>query len=417
MRLVGGDVFDGERWHSGAEVLVDGDRVRALVPAGPADGSGPGAPRGEDAGQPAVDLTGHFVVPGLIDAHLHLFPGFLARLPAFGITGAVDMFATPRLLATLRAEASRPTAARFVSAGTGAAPTGGHPHQLSEQGMYDPFPPLDRPDQVAGFLAAHAEEGAEFVKVFLEDGTAAGRHLPLLDDPTLDRLVRGAHDRGLTVVAHATSTDAALRAVRAGVDGLAHLPVPARRTGGDRAWVESADAVVDALATSGTFVVGTLVSLASLLGQDGTDARLTVETRQRLGAGWRDHLELRAGPRDDAAWDAVLALAARVVAAGVPLLAGTDAAFPGVPPGAALHAELTLLQEVGMSADEALRSATTGPAAHLGPRDCGRLVVGGRADLVILGSDPRREAAASQNLVATMVGGQLLTWDRHRQSA
>ena len=51
-----------------------------------------------------------------------------------------------------------------------------------------------------------------------------------------------------------------------------------------------------------------------------------------------------------------------------------------------------------MSADEALRSATTGPAAHLG-------------------SDPRREAAASQNLVATMVGGQLLTWDRHRQSA
>jgi len=388
---MGADVFDGRRWHPRTDVTVTDGRVTAL-------GTVP-----HNLDEQMVDARGHIIIPGLIDAHLHLFPGFLTRLPMFGVTAAVDMFATPRLLRILRTEERGAGAAQFVSPGTGAAPTGGHPHQLANQGMYDPFPPLDRPDQVDAFLAARVAEEAAFVKVFLEDGNAAGRHLPLLAPATLRHLVDGAHDRGLAVVAHATSAATARDAIYAGVDGLAHLPIPGPEVGGIG---ELAHTVRDA----GVFVVTTLVCLASLLGQNDTAARLTARSSQRLGARWRQHLALRAGPRDDAAWARVLELCSALIDARTPLLAGTDAAFPGVPPGAALHAELNLLQLCGMSATDALHAATDLPANILGPHRGGWLGKGRRADLVVLGTDPRTDMSATQDIVATMVGGRLLTW-------
>lgn len=386
---MGADVFDGLSWHPSTDLTIDDGRIT---------GFGPTTSRPDEQ---AVDVSGHVIVPGLIDAHLHLFPGFLSRLPVFGVTAAVDMFATPRLLEVLRREERTEGAARFVSPGTGAASTGGHPHQLAAQGLYDPFPGLDRPDQVDAFLTARMTEGARFVKVFLEDGAVAGQRLPILSSATLRHIVDGAHDRHLVVVAHATSRATARDAVEAGVDGLAHIPIPDPLPG-------SVDELVRTLGDAGVFVVTTLVSLASLLGQDDAVDQLTARSRQRLGAGWQDHLTLRAGPRDDAAWGRVLELCSALAAAGTPLLAGTDAAFPGVAPGAGLHAELALLSQCGLSANHVLRAATAAPAKHLWPEGGGRLYEDGRADLVILGSDPRTDPRATQDVVATMVGGRLL---------
>lgn len=393
MLLKSADVFDGNSWHSAADILVDGEVIGGL-------GRGASAPRGG----PEIDLSGHTVIPGLVDGHLHLFPGFLGRLPAFGVTAVVDMFATPRLLARLREEGRRPQSARFVSPGTGAAPTGGHPHQLATQGMYEPFPGLDHPDQVLGFVRDRVAEGSAFVKVFLEDGTAAGIPLPMLDPDTLRRLVEVAHSSGLSVVAHATTVQTATRALAAGVDGLAHLPMPC----GD-APAELTDGLVAALHSTGAFVVSTLVSLASLLGQEHASREFSPMTLNRLGPLWRQHLRLRAGPRDDASWSALLDLCAALVAARVPLLAGTDAAFPGVPPGASLHAEISLLRRCGLACDEALSAATLVPARVFGLEGSGSLHPGARADLVVLGSDPRGDTQATQDVVATMVGGRFVS--------
>lgn len=396
MRLVGADVFDGEVWLPGTDLLIDGDRIVGIGDAQPDDARARQPHDGEQH-----DLRGLAVLPGLVDAHMHLFPGFLQRLPAFGVTAVLDLFSTPRLLRRLRTEETAPGAARFTSAGTGAAPSGGHPHQLAKQGLYEPFPALDRTSQIPAFVAARVAEGAAFVKVFLEDGATAGVQLPLMAPATARRLVETAHAHGLPVVAHATSTRTAFAALEAGCDGLAHLPVP----------VDSGEIreLVDRAHELGTFVISTLVSLASLLGQDVAARLLTDATRMRVGPKWREHLDRRAGPSDHPGWGRVLALCAALAERGVPLLAGTDAAFPGVIPGASLHAEMALLASCGIAPDAVLAAATSQPATFLWPGAGGRIRVGARADLVILAGDPRRDLQATQKVVACVVGGHLLT--------
>jgi imidazolonepropionase-like amidohydrolase len=79
--------------------------------------------------------------------------------------------------------------------------------------------------------------------------------------------------------------------------------------------------------------------------------------------------------------------------AGVRLLAGTDASTePFVVPGAALHEELALFVEAGLTPLEALRTATTDAARYAGD-DPARIGfrVGAPADLVLLAADPRRD--------------------------
>jgi imidazolonepropionase-like amidohydrolase len=85
--------------------------------------------------------------------------------------------------------------------------------------------------------------------------------------------------------------------------------------------------------------------------------------------------------------------------AGVPLLAGTDA-NPFAPlHGTALHRELVLLTEAGLSNEEALAAATSVPARHFGLADRGRIAPGLRADLVLVDGDPTRDITATANIV------------------
>jgi imidazolonepropionase-like amidohydrolase len=82
------------------------------------------------------------------------------------------------------------------------------------------------------------------------------------------------------------------------------------------------------------------------------------------------------------------------------LLAGTDAGNDGVTHGASLHRELELLVEAGLTPLEALRAATSAPAAAFEPiRDRGRVVVGARADLLLVEGDPTTDILATRDIV------------------
>ena len=126
----GAKLFDGHRFRPPGCLLVRQGRVAAVAERLTAP-----------AGAPVLDAYGSTVLPGLIDAHVHVHPGALEAAVRAGVTTAVDMFADPRLIGSLRQQAaSDPRAADVRSAGTGATAPGGHPTRLVERGMLPPFP-------------------------------------------------------------------------------------------------------------------------------------------------------------------------------------------------------------------------------------------------------------------------------------
>ncbi|CAN5911452.1 hypothetical protein BH23ACT10_BH23ACT10_20020 [soil metagenome] len=96
----------------------------------------------------------------------------------------------------------------------------------------------------------------------------------------------------------------------------------------------------------------------------------------------------------------------RLTAAGVPVLAGTDAPNPGTVHGASLHRELELLVMAGLSPGAALAAATSVAAEQFGLIDRGRVAPGLRADLVLVGGDPTTDITATRQLTGVWRGGE-----------
>ena len=104
-----------------------------------------------------------------------------------------------------------------------------------------------------------------------------------------------------------------------------------------------------------------------------------------------------------------LGAVAALHAAGVPILAGTDAPNPGTAYGVSMMRELELLVRAGLTPTEALRSATSVPFAafQLGESK-GRVVKGAVADLVLVEGDPTDDVKAMRDLVGVWKRGQLV---------
>jgi imidazolonepropionase-like amidohydrolase len=359
-------VFDGERTTPRADVLIDGDRIA------------------EPDGRPVdaeVGGAGKTLLPGLIDAHTHTFEGSLAQALTFGVTTELDMFCLPGNLARQRAlAADRDDVADLRSSGMLATAPGGHPSQLMagfDASTLDAFgdavgafDTVADPDQAKQFVEARLAEGIDYLKIVVDDGAVHGARLPALRPEVVAALVEAAHAGGLMTIAHAITAREVAIALDAGVDGLAHVYSDA---GPD-------DPIGDELATriaaQGVFVVTTLAYFEAISGQVGA----------------ADHAH--PGCADNAVH------AARALhRAGVPLLAGTDANPFAPAHGAAMHRELVLLTEAGLSAEEALATATSVPARHFGLTDRGRVAPGLRADLVLVQGDPTRDITATGKVV------------------
>ena len=93
--------------------------------------------------------------------------------------------------------------------------------------------------------------------------------------------------------------------------------------------------------------------------------------------------------------------------AGVPLLAGTDLSYLH-PPGFVLHDELALLVESGLTAADALRTATLNPARLLRLQDAGIIAPNARAELVLLDANPLVDIQNTQRIRAVVLRGKYL---------
>jgi len=369
--IVNAKVFDGER-------LQDWTSVRF------ADGSITDCAESSAArdGDEVIDAAGSMLLPGLIDTHVHLVPGALAQSLIFGVTTVLDMFSKPDTVATARAQAdTRPDVADVRSAGIGATAPDGHPSL-----MYAPFPTLTAPEQAERFVADRVADGVDYLKVF----SGIGGLWPALGSDTLTALVDAAHARGLLVVGHVSSTAGLRQVVDAGVDVVAHVPADA----------DLDQALIDRIADAGIVVGPTLATVENTLGEPG--GRAVAEDRrlaEALGEQWTRRLTAeapagvrRALPPYARAEDNVR----RLAAAGVTVLAGTDAPNPGTVFGASLHRELELLVRAGLTPAQALTAATAAPSRVFGLSDRGRIAPGQRADLVLVSGDPLADITATR---------------------
>src|SRR5690554_5170697 len=122
------------------------------------------------------------------------------------------------------------------------------------------------------------------------------------------------------------------------------------------------------------------------------------------------------GPPRTQPLDNALASVAALHAAGVDILAGTDAGNPGTAHGASMHGELALLVRAGLSPAAALAAATSMPARRFGLDDRGRIAPGLRADLLLVEGDPTADIEATRAIVGIWKNGHAVARPRMDQA-
>lgn len=370
------DVFDGYHILRGRTVRVEDGMIRSVTTAGvrPPD--------------PAVviDGAGRTLLPGLIDAHVHIgHEETLEQAAALGVTTVLDMWGDPSTLIPLKKEiehGEHPNAADFRTAGTGATVPGGHPTQIAGP----KFPTLGPGDDVQAFVDARFAEGSDYLKIIYD------HFLPTLSVDQLHALVLAAHRRNRMVVAHEGTQSEGLDEMRAGVDGVEHIfdDTPISR--------EFLDTAI------GTHAVFTpTLSIIQALSGNATGSALATDPRfEPYIIGWALQIlttKLPESVTKKHQYENAQAAVRALHDAGITILAGTDSPNPDTSYGVSLHQELLLLTECGFSNEEALRATTSSPAREFGLVDRGWIETGRRGDLLLVRGDPSKNIRATRDIV------------------
>jgi imidazolonepropionase-like amidohydrolase len=430
------DVVEG-RLNPDQLVRISGERIVEVAPS-----AGAQIPQGTRV----VDAAGRFLIPGLWDMHAHFFDIDTPGCPeisfpltvAHGVTGARDVEGYLDLLIAWRAEIESGRIVGPTIVGTGPLIDG-------VPVVYPPMAVVARtPEDGRRIVDALAARGADFVKAY-----------EMLRRDTFFAIVDQAKKRGLPVAAHVPLTVLAGEASDAGVRSFEHLrnielacsrdaeALLAERTarleaGAGRIGFELRTEIhwSQRMRALDTYDAERCTALMRKLAANGTWQAPTLfnDTREARRPDFRDEVRetLRWVPelqrKDWEAWskrigalapeaatsrkrhaDWLMRLARRMNEAGIGLLAGTDISSPWMVPGAALHEELRVLVEAGLTPLEALRTATSNPARYFERSDEFGAVAPGRiADVVLLDADPLVDIGNARRIRAVVARGRYL---------
>lgn len=378
------------------DVLVEGGRITSTI----TDHDVTTNPHAPSEAQ-VIDAAGKTLIPGLIDAHLHIdYLGVRSNLGAYlrsrrhtqtlrdllhnGVT-SVRMMADPLpQIARLRkrsGSAKRP-GPRMVIAGPALTAPGGHPevtvcrdNPWLQKHMVRG---VDNADQARSAVRSLHAQDVDLIKIVVQGGGYAefGDRLNRLSDEATRAVLDEAHSLGLKISAHTHYQDDVAALLALGIDSIEHgvIEEDIRDDEFLRRWAES-----------GVPLVSTLV-IEDLVRNETGDAYLATA-----------NANLR-----------------RAYEAGVQIVAGTDSMAGAMSPGA-LHEELRLLVDAGLPPAAAIRAATRNGADLLGLDDRGRIDVGAVADLVLLNADPLDNIDASTDIALVIQNGRIVHSPAGRQ--
>lgn len=315
-----------------------------------------------------IDGQGGYLIPGLIDSHVHLSD--VAQLSAFcqhGQTTVLDMACWPP--SRMNSYRNLQGLPQIMSAGI-AASSPGSTHSRMPHWPADGL--LTSADQADEFVRARIAEGSDYIKVVCDNPGPS---------PELVKALReSARAHGKMAIAHAARLEPFRLAIDCDFDIITHAPVDAPLTVDD----------VRRMKEKGIFCAPTLVMERAIASMPPRGPAVSPQPLDFEHA--RQSVKL-------------------LHQGGVPILASTDAnsaPFPLMPRhGTSLHEEFEMLVEIGMTNLEVLQSALALPAERFGLLDRGRLEPGTRADLVLLAENPREDIKNTRSVQKVWCAGEL----------
>ncbi len=392
----------------GAAMLIDNGRISWI---------GSAEHMTAPPGAQVIDLTGKFVVPGLINLHGH--PGGTIDLKAdpknytranlekdlrtyasYGVTTVLSLGTDQDLIFKVRDEqrAGRPTYTRVFSAGQGFVYAG------SAGGMNGVTHALNDPAEVPKFIDELAAKKVDIIKMWVDDAMGHRKKMPF---DISKAIIEEAHKHDIRVAAHIVYLSDAKQLVNAGLDALAHSvrdkPVD--------------EELIDSMKKHGAWqMAATLAREEStfIYAQPApflTDPFFTRSVSAAALATLSDpaYQQKIAAEPDFSKFHGLLEMAEknlkRLSDAGVRYGFGTDSGIPGRFPGFFEHRELELMVDAGLTPTQVLTAATKSGAEFLRQKDLGTLEVGKWADLIVLNANPMANIYNLRKINTVYIGG------------
>ncbi len=406
------------------------------------------------------DCGGLFAIPGLVNCHCHsLMPGALGvgldlgvslkrqalrnleECAVRGVTTVRDTSSLPLVFAQVaeKVEACELLGPRMIGCASGIKQKGGYPD------FSYPLPAglarkwgqfaheVSNAESGREAVRTVVEQGARFVKIFFADESLFFSRKPLetYDGETLRAIVDEAHGLGRKVAVHHVTVGGFRRALDFGVDDLEHMPVDELLTDRDAAAFMKGDHCITPTITVGMclgvarkghpalavptnaalqetrrHVQSTIAPTAAEAAVNRANNRM-VAMLESLGEGEKPRAPMMSYPEPFLTGIGEANIL-KMYEAGATLCCGNDGGIPLTWPGT-ISVEMQMLNEIGVSTADVLRSATLNAAKLLGMEgELGSLGEGKLADIVLLSANPLQDIRAVERVEAVFRSGVLL---------
>ncbi len=372
------------------------------------------------AGASRVDLGGKTVMPAIISTHVH--PGFqkgltytaenftretilgdLNRALYFGISTVMSQgIEMGDVMYGIRADqaAGRLGGARLMLAGRGIGAPNAGPGAAAYAGIAYAITTEDQARSAARELAGHKVDA---IKIWVDDRGGRAPKLPI----ALSRaVIEEGHQRALKVTAHVFYHDDAVELAAAGINAFAHLVR-------DK---EMSDALIASMLAHNVYAMPNIGApergihttpppwfeepyLAGML-RDTEPAEVIARIRSSFTS--RDPAT---AARNKANYAILQRSLAKLNAAGVRIILGSDTGLEDHIFGYAEQKELELMAAAGMTPSQVIVAATSRAAEFLGLADVGTLAPGKRADFLVLDANPLDDIVNTRRIAKMYLAG------------